>query len=392
MRLQISRSMFFRAKRPRVLLQLFLLLAAFLLLALYSIKGLGSQLTPPHFLKVTDQPLCRKSDIGVDQPLMRVMVAFFPVSESNYLIQIKWCFRSLLEMLKSQPPLWRTDVILYVQNTTAKDLLELGCSTQPRKDKEEPFKCILVQYTRVKDRPVRLLLSTEYEQDLVEQLKEFPSADSIVPLAEQSEHFIQYDVVIRSDLDVFFTPAFATWVPGRCEFVSGSGGYSTSFNVQKLAAVARYNNIPFDSTIWDIGSTWVTSGPLAAKVILLYGAQLAVNEVMNAAPLNRKTLNGRRETYIYVKAKLDIQSSSTLEYEKAGVLHIHTFQDGEYFSKFRFVEGKYAGNDTLLPPSLNATQGRVCDYAAYIARQSQLISLPELGKQLRNVKSGHLLV
>ena len=87
------------------------------------------------------------------RPLMRAVVVYLSIAQlDTYLDQLKWCMRSLLEVMKSEPPLWRTDIIVFIDNVRISDLLDLGCSTIPRYSALEPFRCILVKYVRVQDR------------------------------------------------------------------------------------------------------------------------------------------------------------------------------------------------------------------------------------------------
>lgn len=86
-------------------------------------------------------------------PVLRVVVAYFSIPQkSTYLDQIRWCMRSLLEIAETEPPLWRTDLMIYTENTALPELTDLRGSTTPRQNASEPFKCILVHYARVQDR------------------------------------------------------------------------------------------------------------------------------------------------------------------------------------------------------------------------------------------------
>lgn len=44
----------------------------------------------------------------------------------SYEPELRWFIRSWIEIMKYEPELWRTDLILYVENTTEPTLLELG--------------------------------------------------------------------------------------------------------------------------------------------------------------------------------------------------------------------------------------------------------------------------
>ncbi|GAV01278.1 hypothetical protein RvY_12015 [Ramazzottius varieornatus] len=345
------------------------------------------------------------------QPLMRAVVVYFSVPQLNvYLDQLKWCMRSLLEMMKNEPPLWRTDMVVYVENITLPHLLDLGCSTTARQNSSEPFRCILVEYIRIENRKLTVN-STEYERDAVTQLKEYPYGESIMPLAENPTAYANYDYVIRTDLDVFFTPAFAKWLPPHCAFISGSGGYGDQYNMQKLAHVANYSGIYFNTTVWNIGSTWIGPPALVAKVaertvhwmihlskvefspkmrtmafwsmaamwpewhygvLSMYGAHLAINEILQ---LGNK--------YPFQKTDLDHPTTSQANCTTDGPIHLHTYQSPEYFSKYVFTERRYVG-DNALPTVLNST--RCCDYAGYIAADSLNMTSFELAIRLKTAK------
>jgi len=48
-----------------------------------------------------------------------------------------------------------------------------------------------------------------------------------------------YDYLVRSDMDVFLTPLFATWLPRYCnDFNVGRGGYSNMFNSKRFKRIA----------------------------------------------------------------------------------------------------------------------------------------------------------
>ncbi|GAU90489.1 hypothetical protein RvY_02896 [Ramazzottius varieornatus] len=358
--------------------------------------------------------LCGKHRLASDyrlMPLTRAVVAYFPVKQLEpYLGQLKWCLRSLLEMMKDEPKLWRTDIVLYVEDLTSPELRQLGCSTTARQNASEPFKCILVKYTKVQDRVIDPK-SSGYDRELKDQFKEYSFIDSIAPLAEQPEVYLNYDFVVRSDLDVFFTPAFSKWIPPGCTFITGNGGYSDPYNLMKLALVANHSGSYFNSSIWNIGSTWVGPAPLISKiaartvhwmvylsktefapkmrkqswwsqavlwpewhygVLLLYGGQLAINEILHA---------GRR--YPFQKIDLDHPTTSTAACTETGPIHLHTYQSDTYFSKYRFASGAYK-NTHSLPIVLNSS--RCCDYAGYIAGDSLSMSPEVLANSLHAIK------
>ncbi|GAV08735.1 hypothetical protein RvY_18389-2 [Ramazzottius varieornatus] len=250
----------------------------------------------------------------------------------------------------------------------------------------------------------------KYERNLQEQMKEYPYLDSIYPLVEHSSSYSKYDFVVRSDLDVFFTPAFAGWIPPNCAFVTGNGGYSDTFNMEKLAHVASYSGIHFNASVRNVGSTWIGTPQLVAKVaertvhwmvhlsriefspkqrtiawwggaplwmewhygvLSMYGGHLAVNEVLES---------GKRHPYL--KLDLDHPTTSSASCTVDGPLHLHTYQSNVYFSKSEFNNRKYVGASAL-PAFLNSTR---CDYAAYLAADSLVMTSVGLAERLRSAK------
>lgn len=64
---------------------------------------------------------------------------------------------------------------------------------------------------------------------------------------------------MRSDMDVFLTPLFATWLPRHCnDFNVGAGQYSSPFNDKRLmrAAARIHFNHAFKR---NFGSTWYST-------------------------------------------------------------------------------------------------------------------------------------
>lgn len=87
---------------------------------------------------------------------------------------------------------------------------------------------------------------------------------------------IDYDWVLRTDLDTFLTKAFATYTPASCSLLCGGGGYSSDWNMKKLSAFARAKGISnYNESLSNIGSTWYGPGKVVAKVRLHCSALLA---------------------------------------------------------------------------------------------------------------------
>ena len=68
-----------------------------------------------------------------------------------------------------------------------------------------------------------------------------------------------FDFLIRSDMDVFLSPAFGSWLPSNCnDFIVGTGGYSHDFNRKRLARVANDLDLEHAGAS-NLGSTWYST-------------------------------------------------------------------------------------------------------------------------------------
>jgi hypothetical protein len=68
-----------------------------------------------------------------------------------------------------------------------------------------------------------------------------------------------FDFLMRSDIDVFLTPFFATWLPLNCyDFITGMGGYSHDFNMKRLRKSGQLMGLKFKE-IRNLGSTWYST-------------------------------------------------------------------------------------------------------------------------------------
>lgn len=199
-------------------------------------------------------------------------------------------------------------------------------------------------------------------------------------VADGSEILTHYDHVLRSDVDVFLTPAWRDFHPTT--FVTGRGAYSNSDNVrQKTIDVA--NRLGFKHRgRHNIGSTWY--GPTemvreACRVSLtaafhllnddfrheagawpdwyrgvtsMYAGEIAVNHVVPEAMLEERP------------DLLDYGSTSAESVMVAP--HIHCWHTDETFSKFAFQRGKY---DHLEEKDLDL--GVIRDYCTAMAVRGQ---------------------
>jgi len=188
----------------------------------------------------------------------------------------------------------------------------------------------------------------------------YPYINSIEIFSKQKANFIRkYKEVLKTDLDVFLTPAFKKWHIKGKKFFTGGGGYNNDIkvksNIKKISKELNLNH--YD--IYNIGSTWygsgndvVNVGSLTTKVLYhilknyfkngngewpswyrpvssMYASEIAINHLMK----NKVKM---------VPDKLDFFSTSKNSIWKHPHIHSwHTSSNEEGFSKFKFASGDY---------------------------------------------------
>ena len=224
------------------------------------------------------------------------ILVYFPIEKTNEFIpEFKWLYRSWIEMQKSEPNMWRTDLVVFIEKSV-QFLQELNCTFQNKRkhDSDEPM-CTLLEYIAVKNRNLTELSNPLFKKEniyepidvnkniyekyeyllnnveifsddpanllpflhvLQQNLDNYGYLDSILMAFEGYSHFkaAGYDYLIRSDMDVFLTPLFAKWLPKHCnDFVVGGGGYSDQFNANRIKRIA--NDLKFEHAgQWNLGS------------------------------------------------------------------------------------------------------------------------------------------
>lgn len=196
--------------------------------------------------------------------ITRAVLVYFPIElSSQFILEFKWMYRSWIEMQKSEPTKWRTDLVIFAD--TSHDLFKdntfflnvLNCSiSNRRKSRDDEPMCILMNYKPLKQREVnKVANAVNYEyflkefdifnQDeaylspfygfLKDNLANYNYLDSILMAFDGYKYFKSagYDFLIRSDMDVFLTPLFGNWLPKYCNdfyVISIFGSYfSVSF-------------------------------------------------------------------------------------------------------------------------------------------------------------------
>ncbi|CAF3733049.1 unnamed protein product [Rotaria sp. Silwood1] len=360
--------------------------------------------------------------------IQRAILIFYPSNqEINYLPEIRWLYRSWIEMIKYEPSEWRTDFIIFTEQYSTV-FIQLGCLiNRIRLNDEEQPKCRVFIYVRISARHIdpvtkqQILVTNHSEKNLFhvdisrsillyDHFKAYQYIDSVNIIAEGYPIYSYYDFILKTDLDVFITKRFANYVPSTLKTLfTGRGGYSTEFNTRRLGRIARDMGWKYQN-LTNIGSTWYGSPYVAQRianltldamvhlsmnefctaereqklstllwpdwhygVLSMYGTHLAVNHLINSE-------------------KLDIQNGSELldqsttnndknDIEKNNRLHLHCWHTDAPFSKFQFKAKKY----DHIPPHILINDSSSQSYAMRMALESRLMTFEELSQQLREI-------
>ncbi|CAF0961643.1 unnamed protein product [Rotaria sordida] len=366
----------------------------------------------------------------VHQPLsssiLRGIIIFYPHDqEIAFLPELLWLYRSWIEMMKTEPSLWRTDLVIYTGIFTL-NLQQLGCIyNRIRTNKSESPQCRVFYYQRIHLRDIQNINNTDnqlYQQIdinrsilLKTHLKTYEYVDSINIVTECYPSFAMYDYIVRTDIDVFLTPYFGHFVPYNDILLVGRGGYSTNFNTGRFRRIARDMNWLYGN-ITNIGSTWYGSPRVAQRianftleamlylsineftqpererklgillwpdwhygVLLLYGSELAINHLILAENIKLGLANTLLDQFT--------TTNDPYDFEKNKPLHLHCWHTYKQFSKFLFKRGKY--NDIHPRKFINDTSAS--GFAMRMALESRLMSSTDLKEQLMNAKNSSIL-
>ncbi|MDQ6598592.1 hypothetical protein E2K98_14130 [Bacillus salipaludis] len=203
--------------------------------------------------------------------------------------------------------------------------------------------------------------------------------NSIACVADDSAAFLnQYDLLLRTDVDTFLTPAWKDFFPDY--YTVGGGGYvndsEVSGNLKTIAQKLGYRHQGHHN----IGSTHYGWAPLVRNVCIhsLAAAKYIINnEFSNGYGIwpgwykgvvsmysNEIAVNHLVDKVIIDGNKLDYfstSSESTLDHP-----HIHCWHTAEMFSKFAFELGYY---DHIKLEELD--QSIVKDYCLFIALKAK---------------------
>jgi hypothetical protein len=340
-----------------------------------------------------------------DVRIIRAIVIHFPIEKQDtFESEFRWMYRSWIHMQTFEPAKWRTDLIVFIDMNITNDfakpdffLTQLNCSIEnKRTSPEQRPMCTLLHFRSAVERNgshinldnPRLLekdfftyISSQVDifkmppddmglflSYLILNLPTYAYLDSILMVFEGYEYFKSagFDFLIRSDMDVFLTPAFARWLPRHCnDFFVGGGGYSWAFNRKRLFRISKemgFNYAHKDN----LGSTWISTphqfriasyftllgmAYLSAEefteperkgeigtlnwpewhygVLLLYGQNLGLNHLVGENQIN----------LVRLLTLIDFPAGN--EGVIFDMLHIHVFHDDRLFSKYSFKRGVY---------------------------------------------------
>lgn len=85
--------------------------------------------------------------------ITRAMLLYFPTERmEDFLPEFRWLYRTWIEMQKSEPLKWRTDLVVFIDKNV-NELNELNCSYQNtrKSDLDEPM-CTFLPYKALKNR------------------------------------------------------------------------------------------------------------------------------------------------------------------------------------------------------------------------------------------------
>ncbi|CAF4563283.1 unnamed protein product, partial [Rotaria sp. Silwood2] len=353
-----------------------------------------------------------------ESSILRVLLVFYPTDqEQAFQPEFRWLYRSWIEMMTFESPLWRTDLIVYA-NQYVSLFKDLDCVyDQIRIDSKENPKCRVFPYVRIKDRQSKHEPSSKYQiidkknsQSLYEHLRTYGYIDSINTVFEYYLSFSMYNFILRTDMDCFLTNNFAHYVPYDNLLLVGHGGYSTEFNNKRLKRIAHNMNWTYADKN-SLGSTWYGPPSMANRlanytlqamlylninefttperqqqlgvmlwpewhygVLLLYGGHLAINHLIASENFEIGLANQLLDQGVTSKDKTDINNNLRL--------HLHCWHGSEPFSKFAFKDGKY--NDTQL--SSLASDTSASGYAMRMALESKLMTNEQLKQKLLDIK------
>ncbi|CAF0768936.1 unnamed protein product [Didymodactylos carnosus] len=389
----------------------------------------SSNLSNTHFCSENRQ----ESD-----PVQRAVLTYYPYHQEEYFFpEIRWLYRSWLEMMLDEPDKWRTDLVIFTYKFSAA-FKSLNCINEIRKDVNEPPRCRIILYIpitlrndnntknnfenafadeRTSQNNTSILtiphvfnketFNNDRSISLYRNLRTYGYIDSINAIYEGYSTFQMYDYVLRTDIDIFITRNFSKYVPDPCILLTGGGGYGTDYNRRKLRRIAKDMEL-MHLNISGMGSTWYGppySAYLIANLTLDSMLYLAINEfsgperdgkvgtilwpewhygvlLLYGQHLAINHLVAQRNLSVRIAHEMLDQSTTNNDtnYMKQNLrLVLHCWHTDVPFSKFAFKMGHYNKTD----PKQFIDKPTAQAYAMRIAIESRLMSLEQLGAKLK---------
>lgn len=206
--------------------------------------------------------------------LTRALFAQFGLDAIEmFLPQLKWLIVSWIHMRKLEPANLRTDIVIFCEVDKIEKLsplISMGCSTVLRTSESEPSMCRLHQYTP-------LFARDKAKDPVARDIGNYHYGESTQPVAEYPDTSWEYDLLLRSDLDAFFTIKWATWFPSRRDAMYvGDGGYIHDSGeryqtLPRLQFVAKRLGLKLPE-LHNVGTSWLGSGRLMVAAAKLQSA------------------------------------------------------------------------------------------------------------------------
>jgi hypothetical protein len=226
--------------------------------------------------------------------IVRGILIYYPAEKhSRFEHEFKWFYLSWIEMQKYEPELWRTDLVIFMNQKYLSEAVttfkELNCSTlNQRTSKEDLPMCTIIEYISVEDRVIQHFNESALKSfsskemfhhlfnkinifddspenkwmfyGILKELNHYKYIDSILMAFDGYSYFKNhFDFLLRSDMDVFLTPLFGKWLPLNCnDFITGRGGYSADFNMNRLQRIAEHLHMKVGNER-NLGSTWYST-------------------------------------------------------------------------------------------------------------------------------------
>ncbi len=248
------------------------------------------------------------------------------------------------------------------------DLIVLGTKNALAKI---PDDCIRVECAPASDLPV---------------WRDYHYINSISCLTGEGTDFLdKYDLLLRSDVDTFLTPAWNSFYPDI--YTTGGGGYVNDEDTKtRLKDISQHFGLKH-SGIHNIGSTHYGYAPLVRDVcrhVMEVAQHIFTKEFPNGEGAwpgwykgvttmyaSEIAVNGLVEQFRIDRLRLDYYSTSGEPVKNHP--HIHCWHTDDMFSKFWFWAGKY---DHMSIENLDLDIIR--DYCLYMALKSRK-EMPWLG-------------